>query len=79
MITEKRAIEILKVQRSFLADINIDALISYKLAIDALEKQTSMSVGRVIIDEHEHETCPVCGKFAYSNYCSGCGQKLDWN
>ena len=86
MIDAQRAIEILKVQKSFLADINIDAHMAYKLAIESLEwpeNQTAVAVGKVIIDEQEssgfHETCPTCGKFVYDDYCSGCGEKLDWD
>ena len=25
------------------------------------------------------ETCPVCHKFVYDDYCSGCGQHLKWD
>lgn len=34
-----RAIEILKVHRKFIADINVDALVAHKMGIEALEKQ----------------------------------------
>ena len=37
----RRAIEILEVRKSFCADINIDAIMAYNLAIKALEKQAS--------------------------------------
>lgn len=36
----RRAIETLEVRKSFCADINIDAIMAYNLAIKALEKQT---------------------------------------
>ena len=35
----QRAIEILEVRKSFCADINIDAIMAYDLAVKALEKQ----------------------------------------
>lgn len=38
-ISTERAIEILKLRSRFVADVNIDAIISYKMAIEALEKQ----------------------------------------
>ena len=38
-MTIERAIEILKSRSEFVANMNIDAKVAYKMAIDALEKQ----------------------------------------
>ena len=50
--------------------------------IKAISKQIPKKVEKIIIDEQEEsgyqETCPVCGAFTFGDYCSNCGQKLDW-
>lgn len=52
------------------------------IAYEALKRHRGVKVAKLIPDEQEasgyHETCPACGKFVYDDYCSGCGQKLDW-
>ena len=66
--------------------------IAFDMAIEALEKQMAVkpnyeadgySDGELVYDYAE---CPVCGKdYEYEmndwgcNYCSNCGQKLDWS
>lgn len=63
------------------------------LAVDALEKQISRKVNEtglkfkaLDIDTKEIamykcSPCPTCGKWITKiyNYCSHCGQKLDWD
>lgn len=56
----------------------------YDLAIQALEKQISMEVKDLEIDElgTKFYTCPSCeemrmdGRRCYTNYCPNCGQKI---
>lgn len=84
----ERAIEILKSRSKFVAEINIDAIVAYKMAIEALEKQ---------IPKHPKMNswcpayCPSCGSELSENVGDGyykhwrskkvcdCGQKLNWN
>lgn len=46
-------------------------------------KDRPKPVEKEVIDEQEAsgfaETCPVCHKFVYDEYCSGCGQHLKWD
>lgn len=42
ILTNKRAVEILKARSEFIADINIDAQIAYQMAIKALEESKSL-------------------------------------
>lgn len=51
----ERAIEILKGREKFVADINIDAKIAYKMAIESLEKQIHCKVEEVGIAQSTHE------------------------
>lgn len=70
-----------------------DDYIANKTAIQALEKQISKKpyVQQVVKDFREHDCyeCPNCDCFVgyvsecqeehyQDNYCSNCGQKLDW-
>lgn len=88
MIDAQRAIEILKVQKSFLADINIDAHMAYKLAIESLEKRIALQVGYTEAYQSYYSAgdeaeayCLECDEFVEEedNYCCECGQKLDWD
>ena len=88
MLDNSRVIEILKARSKFVADINIDAQIAYKKAIESLEKQIPKKVlevkakhdfnGNVI---YKDGYCPICKNELSSSYifCNGCGQKLDWD
>lgn len=74
----EKAIKILKGRKEFVADINIDTKIAYKMAIESLEKGIPKKV--------THEGfCPICKtQFpmyppTLNKYCSNCGQKLDWD
>jgi len=45
------------------------------MAIEALEKQIPK---KFIRDEDEEPICPVCGEEVWdTEYCDGCGQKID--
>ena len=77
----ERAIEILKIQKSFIADINIDALVAYDMAIKALKKQVNQKgIPYNSAKCHKFVECPECNKDMdkYYNHCHHCGQKVDW-
>lgn len=74
------AISTLKTRSQFVADVNLNAQVAYKLAIESLEKQLPFKIGI-------HNSCRRCGAGLYSmfriynglpNYCGRCGQALDW-
>lgn len=79
----KRAIEILKVRSEFIADINIDTKLAYKIAIESLEKQMSLKVEDGT--EGGFDWYCKCGTYLSPTkckeirYCINCGQKLDWD
>ena len=79
----ERAVEILKVRNEFVADINIDAKISYKMAIESLEKQIPSKVEEGT--EGGLDWYCKCGAYLSLTknkeikYCINCGQKLDWD
>lgn len=45
---------------------------------EAMEKQMAKKPTRVKFDG-EHDCCPNCGDLVYDTYCSGCGQKIDYD
>jgi rubrerythrin len=50
-----------------------------EVILQALKKQIPKKVEKIIHDDEEYcETCPICGKFAFDNYCPECGQRLEW-
>lgn len=75
----RNAIRTLKIRKSFCADINIDAIMAYSLAIEALEKQKPKKPSVVGMQNK----CPNIDCFesvlGCYTHCSGCGQKIDWN
>lgn len=80
----RNAIRTLKIRKSFCADINIDAIMAYSLAIKALEKQKPKKP--IPMDEKIGDSynfiCPNddCYKFVDDELhcCDKCGQRLDW-
>ena len=56
IMTNEKAIEILKSRLDYVAEINIDAIIAYNLAIKALEKQIPQNP----IKDDEFLYCPNC-------------------
>ena len=76
MTNVKKAIEILKERSLFIADINLDAQISYKLAIDALEKEIPKISGCDICNDTSNSRYYKNNKY---RYCPYCGQKLEWS
>ena len=80
-MTIKEAISCLKSDKEYLKDHNICDGEEIDIAIEALEKQIPK---KPIMRKDVAETyyiCPECewevDKFD-DNYCSDCGQKLDW-
>jgi len=84
----ERAIKTLKVRSGFVADINLNAIMAYKLAIEALEKQLPK---KPLTESYMPTLCPTCeeelsenlgdGYYKISYYltrCPECGQLLDW-
>jgi transposase len=50
---------------------------AHDLAIEALEKQIPK---KVIRERATLKECPICGIIVnHTNYCSNCGQKLDYS
>ena len=81
-MTLKEAISCLKSDKEYLKDHNICDGEEIGIAIEALEKQIPK---KPIMRKDVAETyyiCPECewevDKFD-DNYCSDCGQKLDWS
>ena len=81
-MTVQEAISCLKADKEYLTDHNICDGKEIDAAIDALEKQIPK---KPIMRKDVAETyyiCPECewevDKFD-DNYCSDCGQKLDWS
>lgn len=79
----ERAIEILKARNEFVADINIDAKISYKMAIESLEKQIPSKVKESTEGGFDwyckYGTYLAPTKCKEIKHCISCGQKLDWD
>ena len=79
----ERAIEILKVRIKFIADVNIDTKIAYKMSIESLEKQIPLKVEEGT--EGGLDWYCKCGTYLSQTknkeikYCINCGQKLDWD
>lgn len=79
----QRAIEVLRGRNKFVADINMDAKIAYKMAMESLEKQIPCKVEDGT--EGGFDWYCTCGtylaplKCREMNYCISCGQKLDWD
>lgn len=76
----KQAIGTLKSRSKFVADINLYAIIAYKLGIEALEKQiprTPIETQGLLDIEY---MCPICGYTVdiKDRYCWNCGQKLKY-
>lgn len=59
----ERAIETLKVRKKFVADINIDAIVAYDLAIEALEKQSQKEMSEKVCGHMEVCQTYWCNKF----------------
>lgn len=85
----EKAIEVLKVRSEHVAEINIDAQVAYKLAIEALEKDIPKHVR---VKNWSPSECPTCteklsellGDGYYKHYdhikrCRKCGQLLKWD
>ena len=51
-----------------------------KMAIKALEKQIPKKVNKETKDSYDNviPRCPSCLKMFVEDYCSKCGQKIDW-
>ena len=58
------------------------------IAIECIEKQIPKKPLHFIqtfengCDDWEYDCCPICGNGVtedYDNYCSNCGQALDWS
>ena len=79
----ERAIEILKARIKFVAEVNIDTKIAYKMAIESLEKQIPSKVEEGT--EGGLDWYCKCGTYLALTknkeikYCINCGQKLDWD
>lgn len=77
----KNAIRILKSRSEFVADINIDAKIAYKMAIETLEKQIPE---KPIQQNNKVNNWYECGKCDHivseitDRYCPHCGGKIEW-
>ena len=83
MINKQRAIEILEVQKSYCADINIDAIIAYNIAINAIKQQIAYKPKQIYLTEEHMSYICSCGsiistKIRFTLYCDVCGQRLDW-
>ena len=78
-MTEQQAI---KEIRNCLGFSNIiepysDEMEAFSLAIAALQKQTPIKP--VLLNPYFSFTgCPTCGTRASTNYCTECGQRIDW-
>jgi len=73
MNENEKAIEYFKDHKeNFLADINIDGHIYHGLAIKALERQIPKKPNGIGF-------CNCGSANLNGNYCSKCGQKVDWN
>jgi hypothetical protein len=63
-------------------DYNMDSsiVVNAKKITEALEKQIPKKITYQIGKNGlKHEKCPTCGSFrVFGNYCTECGQKLDW-
>lgn len=53
---------------------------AYQLAMQALEKQIPKKVNKETKDSYGNviPRCPSCSKMFVEDYCSKCGQKIDW-
>lgn len=84
MMQPEKAINILKARLSFVADINIDAIMAYTLAIKSLEKDIAKTPlpASEKVGEYYNYICPnnECGKFVDDELhcCDKCGQRLEW-
>ena len=78
----KEAISCLKADKKYLKDHNICDGKEIGIAIDALEKQIPKKPIMVKDTAETYYICSECemevDKFD-DNYCSDCGQKLDWS
>lgn len=54
--------------------------IALDMAIKALEKQIAKKVNKETKDSYGNviPRCPSCSKMFVEDYCSKCGQKIDW-
>ena len=81
-MTIKEAISCLKADREYLKDNNICSGEEIYIAIEALEKQIPKKPIMVKDTAETYYRCSECewevDKFD-DNYCSDCGQKLDWS
>ena len=60
----------------------MDYAIAFEIAISALEKQIPKKVNLSLkaTDWNTKCHCPNChSMFSHGNYCSNCGQALDWS
>ena len=80
-MTIKEAISCLKSDKEYLKDHNICSGEEIYIAIEALEKQIPK---KPIMVKDTAETYYICSECEMEvdkvddNYCSDCGQKLDW-
>ena len=50
-----------------------------------LQELVDKEIPMKLVGEMYHRRCRLCGnpnlntKWTYGNYCSGCGQKIDWS
>ena len=78
----KEAISCLKADKKYLKDHNICGGEEIDVAIEALEKQIPK---KPIMIKDTAETYYICSECEMEvdkfddNYCSACGQKLDWS
>ena len=86
-MTEQEAIEILNTKAHLDCKIEeaIDEMKARCVAIEALEKQIPKKPITKQLGSDIEVTCPVCNYCRIymdstkgNNYCSECGQKLDW-
>lgn len=71
----QRAIEILKLRLKMISSVNIDAIISYNMAIKSLEKQIPFEIN------NDKLHCKCGNSFTNDElnkfkYCNKCGQRL---
>ena len=77
-MTNREAIETIKIA---VAEVEwnypMEYTVAFEIAIETLKKQIPMKPKEY---EDKFYACPVCGNVvhAYDNYCSFCGQKLNW-
>ena len=80
-MNEQEAIELLDNLDGMIEDNHgSDYDLAFKMAIKALEKQIPKKVNKETKDSYDNviPRCPSCLKMFVEDYCSKCGQKIDW-